>query len=78
MPQLFFPLVVGLSKEVAVNLPSFELLDAAQELTKELRVQFPSQGMMDALRLVYQQYWLDSAIAEKAFQKYLDVIKAHY
>jgi hypothetical protein len=33
---------------------------------------------MDALGVVYPQYWHDSQAAEKSFRKHLDIIKAHY
>jgi hypothetical protein len=33
---------------------------------------------MDALGVVYPQYWRDSQAAEKTFHKHLDVIKSHY
>jgi hypothetical protein len=51
---------------------------AAKQLIKELQDRFPSQGVMDALGVVYPQYWRDSHAAEKSFRKHLDVIKAHY
>jgi hypothetical protein len=33
---------------------------------------------MDALGVVYPQYWHDSIAVEKSFQKHLDVLKSHY
>jgi hypothetical protein len=43
------------------------LSNAAQELIDELKARFPSQGVMDALGIVYPQYWKDSQTAEKSF-----------
>jgi hypothetical protein len=33
---------------------------------------------MDALGVMYPQYWRDSQATEKSFRKHLDIIKAHY
>ena len=52
--------------------------DATQELVEELKARFPSQGVMDALSIVYHQYWQDSQAVEKSFRKHLDIIKSQY
>jgi hypothetical protein len=54
------------------------LASAAQQLIDELRAQFPSDGIMDVLGIVFPQYWRESVAAEKSFRKHLDVIKSHY
>jgi hypothetical protein len=54
------------------------LSNAAQELIDELKARFPSQGVLDALGIVYPQYWRDSEVAEKNFRKHLNIIKAQY
>ena len=51
---------------------------AAKQLIKDLQGRFPSQAVMDALGIVYPQYWRDSHAAEKGFCKHLDMDKAHY
>jgi hypothetical protein len=53
-------------------------VEAASQLLDELRSRFPSQGLMDALGVVYPQYWKDSEQADKSFRKHLDIIKDHY
>jgi hypothetical protein len=44
----------------------------------ELTSRFPSHGLMDALGVIYPQYWRDSETAEPSFHKHLDVIKEFY
>jgi hypothetical protein len=57
---------------------SFFIADAAQQLMDELTSRFPSHGLMDALGVIYPQYWRDSETAEPSFHKHLDVIKEFY
>jgi hypothetical protein len=54
------------------------LLGAALQLLEELATRFPSEGVMDALGVVYPHYWKDSEAAERSFRKHLDVLKSHY
>jgi hypothetical protein len=60
------------------HLYCFLISEAAQEFIDELKTRFPSQGVMDALGIVYPQYWRDSQAAERSFRKHLDVLKSYY
>jgi hypothetical protein len=49
----------------------------ASQLMAEFRSQFPSQGVLDALGLLYPQFWAMPDV-EKQFPKHLSVIKQWY
>jgi hypothetical protein len=46
--------------------------------TAQASSHFPSEGVMDALGVVYLQYWRDSGPTEKSFCKHLDVLKNYF
>jgi len=50
---------------------------AARQLLRELQSRFPSHGVMDALGVVYPQYWLQSE-AEECFPKHLAALMEYY
>jgi hypothetical protein len=50
---------------------------AASQLMAEFRSRFPSQGVLDALDLLYPQFWA-MPDAEKQFPKHLSMIKQWY
>ena len=49
----------------------------AARLIKELADRFPAAPLMDALGMIYPQYWLD-ADCEANFKRHLVVVKEHY
>jgi hypothetical protein len=49
-----------------------------QQLSQELKVRFPVQGVLDAMEVVYPQYWRDEKAAEISFRKHLKVLKEHF
>jgi len=51
---------------------------ATEQLIVELKARFPAQTVMDALRVVYPQYWLQQSSPEISFRKHLDVLKSFY
>ena len=51
--------------------------EAAEHVIKEVRGRFPSHNIMDALGLVYPQYWLNED-SQALFQGHLDLVKKHY
>jgi hypothetical protein len=55
-----------------VHIPS-----AADSLVKELSSRFPASALMDALGVVYPQYWLQPQ-AEELFEGHFSVLKNHY
>jgi hypothetical protein len=50
---------------------------AASQLMAELRFRFPSQGVLNALDLLYPQFWA-MPDAKKQFPKHLSVLKKWY
>jgi hypothetical protein len=60
-----------------LNKVTLSIVEAATELVKQLSLRFPSAALMDALGLIYPQYWQEED-AEKKFEKHLPVIKQHY
>lgn len=50
---------------------------AADQVVEEVRSRFPAHGLMDALGMVYPQYWKNGD-PQALFRKHLDVIKAHF
>jgi hypothetical protein len=51
--------------------------EAAQKLIDESKARFPSVAVMDALGVVYPQYWLQGD-AEVSFRKHLTVLQDFY
>jgi hypothetical protein len=51
--------------------------DVAKKLVAELSSRFPSTDLMDALGIIYPQYWLD-AETEQNFTRHLSIIKTTY
>ena len=51
---------------------------AAVQLIVELKARFPVHNIMDALGVVYPQYWLQESAPEVSFRKHLDVLKNFY
>ena len=51
--------------------------EAAKQLVHELSCRFPAHHLMEALGLVYPQYWLTEDCKEN-FDKHMVVIKSHY
>ena len=51
--------------------------EAAQHVIKEVRGHFSSHNIMDALGLVYPQYWLNGD-PQALFWGHLDLVKKHY
>jgi hypothetical protein len=49
----------------------------AQELITQLSNRFPTADLMDALGIIYPQYWLEED-ANSNFEKHLKILKAHY
>jgi hypothetical protein len=49
----------------------------AQELITQLSNRFPTADLMDALGVIYPQYWLEED-ANSNFEKHLKILKAHY
>jgi hypothetical protein len=56
---------------------SLDCVAAAARLIKELADRFPAAPLMDALGMIYPQYWLD-ADCEANFKRHLVVVKEHY
>jgi len=54
-----------------------DLIGVAHQLIDEFKSRFLAYGVMDALRVVYPQYWLQGD-CETNFQKYLDVNKKFF
>lgn len=50
---------------------------AADQVMEEVRSRFPAYGLMDALGIVYPQYWKNGDL-HALFRKHLDIIKAHF
>jgi hypothetical protein len=50
---------------------------AAEELISQLASRFPAADLMDALGIIYPQYWFEDG-ADSNFEKHLRVIKMHY
>ena len=50
---------------------------AAEHVIKEVRSRFPSHNIMDALGLVYPQYWLNGD-PQALFRGHLDLVKKQY
>jgi hypothetical protein len=50
---------------------------AAKQLVQELRSRFPAHQLMDALGMVYPQYWCIEDCRTN-FEKHIQVVKAHY
>jgi hypothetical protein len=46
---------------------------ATQQLKDELRARFPAHGVLDAMSIVYPQYWRDEKVAKISFRKHLNV-----
>ena len=55
----------------------YNFAEAAEHVIKEVRGCFPSHNIMDALGLVYPQYWLNGN-PQALFQGHLDLVKKHY
>jgi hypothetical protein len=53
------------------------ILDAANNLVKELSSKFPASALMDALGVVYPHYWLQPQ-AKELFEGHFSVLKNHY
>jgi hypothetical protein len=53
------------------------IANAAKQLGHELSCRFPAHHLMEALGLVYLQYWLMENCKEN-FDKHMLVIKLHY
>jgi hypothetical protein len=49
----------------------------AQELITQLSNRFPAANLMDALGVIYPQYWLEED-ANSNFKKHFKILKAHY
>jgi hypothetical protein len=55
----------------------FFFVDAAKTLVHELSMRFPAAGLMDALGIIYPQYW-GKEDCDSKFEKHLKIIKGHY
>ena len=53
------------------------IVDTVEKVLEELDTRFPIVAMLDALGMVYPQYWLQGD-CEANFQKHLMVIKEFY
>jgi hypothetical protein len=53
------------------------MTEVVKSLILELDAQFPEQSMLDAMGIVYMQYWLQ-ADAEVTFLRHLEVLKGFY
>jgi hypothetical protein len=53
------------------------IADAAKQLVHKLSCRVPAHHLMEALGLVYPQYWLSENCKEN-FEKHMLVIKSHY
>jgi hypothetical protein len=51
--------------------------EAAAKLEEQLLVRFPSAHLMDALGVIYPQYWTEKE-CDSNFEKHLRIIKAYY
>lgn len=54
-----------------------DFADAAEKVLRELEVRFPAVPVVDALGVVYPQYWLQGD-CEVSFRKHLTVLKDFY
>ena len=52
-------------------------VDAAAKLVEQLSCWFPSVGLMDALEIIYLQYWLDPN-CDTNFERHIRILKEHY
>jgi len=53
------------------------LVEAATRLIVELDVRFPKQVVLDAMGVIYPQYWLQ-VDAKMTFPQHLEVLKGFY
>lgn len=51
---------------------------AAAQVQNEMKSRFPDHATMDALGVVYPQFWAQVASAQGSFSKHLDVLKEYY
>lgn len=51
---------------------------AAPQVQYEMKSRFPDHATMDALGVVYPQFWAQGASAQVSFSKHLDVLKQYY
>jgi hypothetical protein len=56
---------------------SYYYAEAAKKLVHELGARFPAHSLMDALEMVYPQYWIADDSTEN-FKKHMEVLKIHY
>jgi hypothetical protein len=52
--------------------------DAAQQLSDELKGRFPAHVVLDAMGVVYPQYWVNEKTAQISFRKHLNVLKEYF
>jgi hypothetical protein len=55
----------------------FFFVDATKTLVHELLMRYPAVGLMDALGIIYPQYW-GKEDCDSKFEKHLKIIKGHY
>ena len=51
--------------------------NVAAKLVEQLSCRFPFAGLMDALRIIYLQYWLDPNY-DTNFERHVWILKEHY
>ena len=61
-----------------LNKVILSIIGVTVELVKQLSLWFPSAALMDALGIMYPQYWQEEDHAKKKFKKHLPIIKQHY
>ena len=55
-----------------------DLKDATQQLSDELKDQFPMHGVLDAMGVEFLQYWRDEKATKISFSKKLNAMKEHF
>ena len=68
---------LGHLRPIYLNSPLWLCAVGATRLVAELDAHFPEQHVLDAMGVVYLQYWLQEG-CDEAFTKHLKVLKAHY
>jgi len=54
-----------------------EMVEVVLSLIEELDIRFPKQSVLDAIGVVYPQYWLQANV-DNTFLQHLEVLKAFY
>lgn len=62
---------------ILLDMGFFWCAGAARQLLRELESRFPSNNVMDAMGIMYPQYWLQSG-AEETFPRHLSILMEYY